>query len=487
MSKLLTITLILFPFWSFSQKDTVAHLYTFGTVANDVAEEIAPTSDGGLIIVGSTAGSGVGNTDVYLLKIDSSCNYEWSYALGGSNNDWGYSVKQTYDSGFIIAASTNSYGNGGYDAMLMKRDSLGNYQWQKLYGSDDWDFAYDVVQTYDSGFVFCGETYNNSNGYSDVFVVKTTALGDTVWTKTIGGNLIDKGNSIIQSRDSSVLVAGVKNTPNDSTQAYVIKLDFNGNIIWTNEYGGVGDDIANSIIETIDTNFFIVGTTSSFGAAQSDYYTLKITPSGSIIWQQYLSSPLIEVANDVLELPNGEFLLVGYTTSFGGGKKDAIIYKLSQSGAWLGKSATMGGLEDELATSVVVGQNGNMYYSGYTNTFGGGLNDAMVVRVDTLVKQQQFTTSHYSDIIPISVREITKNQSEIAVFPNPAIDKLEVNSTKIPVQLKIFNIYGNLIHEEMIYQPNSSISLKNISQGAYHVVFSTKTEVLKTEKLIILK
>ncbi|PIZ06151.1 MAG: hypothetical protein COY57_03520, partial [Flavobacteriales bacterium CG_4_10_14_0_8_um_filter_32_5] len=154
-----------------AQKDTIAHLYAIGGIGIDVGESIEATSDGGYIIVGSNSTNTTGNTDVYLLKVDSLINIEWSYSLGGTNNDWGYAVKQTYDKGYIIATSSNSYGNGGYDAVLMKRDSLGNYEWTKKYGGNDWDFVYDLTITYDSGFVFCGETYNNTAGQSDVFVV----------------------------------------------------------------------------------------------------------------------------------------------------------------------------------------------------------------------------------------------------------------------------------------------------------------------------
>jgi len=219
MSKNLFLILILLPSLAWSQKDTVARIHTFGSIANDVAEDVAITHDGGIILIGSTASSGDGNTDIYILKTDSMCNREWSYAIGGNNNDWGYAIKQTFDKGFIIAASSNSYGNGGYDAMLLKRDSVGNYQWQKTYGNNDWDFAYDVVQTFDSGYVFCGETYNNTAGFSDVYVVKTNSIGDTLWTKTIGGSLADKGNSLMQTADSNIVVAGLRNTQSDSTQA----------------------------------------------------------------------------------------------------------------------------------------------------------------------------------------------------------------------------------------------------------------------------
>ena len=176
MIKVIQILFLLVPLFGFSQKDTIAHLYTFGGNNNDNAEEIQATSDGGYIVIGSTSSNSWGNTDAYLLKVDSLCNYQWSKALGGNNNDWGYSIKQTFDKGYIIAATSNSYGNGGYDAVLMKRDSMGNYEWTKVYGGIDWDFAYSVVQTYDSGYVFCGETYNNTNGFSDVYIVKTNLM-----------------------------------------------------------------------------------------------------------------------------------------------------------------------------------------------------------------------------------------------------------------------------------------------------------------------
>src|SRR5690606_25017774 len=207
------------------------------------------TYDGGYIIVGSTASSGDGNTDIYLLKVDSMCNYQWSKALGGTNNDWGYSVKQTYDKGYIIAASSNSYGNT-YQACLFKRDSLGEYEWMKTYGGADWDLVYDVVQTYDSGFVFSGETYNNTAGFSDVYIVRTNSAGDTIWTRTIGGTLIDKGNAIIETADSSIVVAGIRNTITDSTQANIIKLDKNGVLLWDSIYGGTKYEWIYDVVES---------------------------------------------------------------------------------------------------------------------------------------------------------------------------------------------------------------------------------------------
>ena len=484
MNKYLLYILLILPIFGFSQKDTIAHLYTFGSVANDVGEDICATDDGGFAIIGSTASSGDGNTDIYLLKVDSLCNYQWSWALGGANNDWGYSIKQTYDKGFIIAASTNSYDNGGYDAMLLKRDSLGNYQWQKTYGENDWDFAYDVVQTFDSGYVFCGETYNNSAGFSDVYVVKTNSIGDTLWTKTVGGSLTDKGNALIQTSDSNIVVSGIKNTQTDSTQAYVLKFDKDGVLLWDSIYGGAGYDVVNSIIETQDGTYLFVGATNSF-SSNKEFYIVQISSDGLLIWENYFTMPIEEEAYDVFQIADGNFMVIGYTSSFGGGGKDALIFLVTSGGWWGGKSSTFGGLDDELVNGFAMGLNGNMYLSGYTNTYGEGLNDLMIIRVDTIVTQQQFTVTNNIDVAPISVHEFSKKELGISLYPNPAKDYIEINIQEFPIQVQLMDVFGKIILDEILQKSTNQLKLTNVSNGFYTLMFIDNGVVMNVEKLII--
>lgn len=485
MIKKLLLILVLLPFFGFSHKDTIAHLHTFGSLANDVAEDLAIANDGGVVIIGSTASAGDGNTDIYLLKVDSACNYKWSFSLGGTNNDWGYAIKQTYDNGFIIAASSNSYGNGGYDAVLLKRDSLGNYQWQKTYGGNDWDFAYDVIQTFDSGYVFCGETYNNTAGFSDVYVVKTNSFGDTLWTKTVGGSLADRGNALIQTSDSNIVVAGIRNTLTDSTQVYVLKFDKDGILLWDSVFGGVKYENANGIIESQDGAYVFVGTTNSFGTTNKDYYIVKVATTGSLIWENYLASPIDDEAQDIYQLANTDFMVVGHTSSFGGGKNDAHLFTLTSSGFWAAKASTFGGLEDEMANGLAIDLNGNMYLSGYTDTYGEGLNDVMVIRVDTLVKQQQFTVTNNNDVAPISVQEYIKDKLEVTIYPNPAKEYIEINIQEFPIQVQLMDVFGKVILDEILQKSTNQLKLTNITNGFYTLVFIDNGVVMNVEKLII--
>lgn len=476
----------LIPFLSYSQKDTIAHMYTFGSLANDLGEDISATIDGGLIVVGSTASSGDGNTDVYLLKIDSSCNKEWSWALGGLNNDWGYAVKQTFDKGFIIAASTNSYGNGGYDAMLIKRDSSGNYEWERTYGDNDWDFAYDVIQTFDSGFVFCGETYNNTNGFSDVYVVKTNAVGDTLWTRTVGGALKDKGNAVIETSDSNIVVVGVKNTLSDSLQAYALKFSKEGTLLWDSAYGGVSNEEVKDVIQTQDGLYVLSGYSTAVVSGDKDYYVIKIDTNGFLVWEQFFSGIKDEEANALAEIDNGDLWIVGYTEAHGGGKKDPKIFRITSGGWWANQNSTFGVLEDEVATGIAIGLNGSIYLSGYTNSYGEGLNDLMIIRVDTVVKQQQYTISSTIDIAAIGLSEISSHVSIGRVFPNPANNEINVEVSSSPSQIQIIDLLGTVLIKKQLDNRFSKIDLGTISSGVYILSIENDRGEVSIGKLIIL-
>lgn len=493
MNKFLIYILLIFPIFGFSQKDTIAYLYTFGSVANDVGEDIAATDDGGFTIIGSTASSGDGNTDIYLLKVDSLCNYQWSWALGGANNDWGYAIKQTFDKGFIIAASTNSYGNGGYDAILLKRDSLGNYEWQKTYGGNDWDFAYDVVQTFDSGYVFCGETYNNTNGFADVYVVKTNSVGDTLWTRTVGGSLVDKGNALIQTLDSNIVVAGIKNTISDSTQAYVLKFNKDGMLLWDSVYGGGEYESLADVIELQSGKYAFTGTSNSLNSNPDlDHYYLKLDTNGILLnFNTFVTSGANsndDESNSILQLQDGRLLITGYTKSFGFAKKDVHTNAINDNGNWAGIGVTFGLTENDEILSSVITNNGRIVLVGKTNTYGMGNNDVFIIRLDTIYQAFYANQSQYSfveDIAAISVKEYAKQKIESTIFPNPAKKSIEIYTSKYPIDVELIDVFGKIVFVTTLDKSNNQLTLVNIKAGFYSLILLNNKEILDVEKLII--
>jgi predicted secreted protein len=161
---------------------------TYGGDEDDYGYSVQQTSDGGFIIAGWTYSYGAGGADVYLIKADSAGNMEWDTTYGGIYTDIGPSVQQTSDGGFIIAGYTNSYGAGGKDVYLIKADSTGNMEWDTTYGGTVNDFGLPVQQTSDGGFIVAGWTESYGAGEADVYLIKTeqeSGIEEEVYTPEI--------------------------------------------------------------------------------------------------------------------------------------------------------------------------------------------------------------------------------------------------------------------------------------------------------------
>ena len=232
---------------------------TYGGIGDDEGRCVKQTIDGGYIIAGSTSSFGAGATDLYLLKVDSLGNPQWQKTFGGPNIDRGYSLDITSDSGFAICGYTNSFGSGGYDIYLVRTDSLGNLLWSKTFGGTDWEFGYSIRQTSDAGFIIAGGTYSYGNGNEDAFIVKTDMNGAFAWSKTFGGANDDEAKSIKQTSDGGYILCGYTKSFGDSAgDVYVVKMNATGDTTWTREYGDSGLDEASDIIEVANGDFVLI-------------------------------------------------------------------------------------------------------------------------------------------------------------------------------------------------------------------------------------
>jgi hypothetical protein len=142
------------------------------------------------------------------VKIDGSGNVQWTKTIGGSSDDFAYSIIQSSDGGYVVAGETNSFGAGSSDFWVVKLDSSGNVVWTKTIGWSSGDYANSIIQSSDGGYVVAGYTWSFGAGGPDFYVVKLDSSGNVIWTKTIGGSDHDEAYSIIQSSDGGYVVAG---------------------------------------------------------------------------------------------------------------------------------------------------------------------------------------------------------------------------------------------------------------------------------------
>lgn len=206
----------------------------YGGSSAQVGEAIQQTDDGGYIITGWSLSDSPDSEGVLLIKTDSVGNMIWEKIYGGMHCA-AYSVQQTSDSGYIICGHKAEFGNGGWEVWLLKTNSLGDTVWTRSYGGDSEDWGYSVQQTSDDGYIMAGYTWSYGAGSGDVYLIKTDMSGDAMWTKTYGGTNVDYAYSIQRTADGGYIIVGRSGSYGGDCDVYLIKTDSLGNVLGIEE------------------------------------------------------------------------------------------------------------------------------------------------------------------------------------------------------------------------------------------------------------
>jgi len=303
---------------------------TYGGPDDDEGHSVDLTSDGGYVIAGVTASFGVGNYDVYLIKTNASGDTLWTRTYGGTGDDEAASVQETSDGGYIIAGSTYSFGAGDADVYLVKTKANGDTQWTRTFGGTEEERGYSVQQTTDGGYIVAGYTYPFGSSSRYVYLVKTNALGDTLWTKALGGHY--GGSSVRQTADGGYVIAGYFFGAGD-IDVLLVRTDADGDTVWTRTFGGTDQDWGYSVQQTSDGGYVIAGYTCSFGAGDYDAYLIKTDTDGDTLWTRTYGGTEGEMGGkSVQQVSDGGYVVAGVTGSYGAGSHDVYLIKTDSSG-----------------------------------------------------------------------------------------------------------------------------------------------------------
>ncbi|MCP4643645.1 MAG: hypothetical protein GY851_24570, partial [bacterium] len=242
---------------------------------------------GGYIVAGETASFGLPQSHLYLVKTDGLGEEEWSRhfaELGTTRSDVAYCVQQTADLGFILAGRIhNPSTTTDCDVYLVKVTSGGTIEWTQALGGTGCDDGRYVQETSGGGYIVAGYTYSYGAGAADMYLIKTDASGNAQWSKTFGGTEEDKALCVQQTTDGGYILAG----PTFSYGAvfendmYLVKTDASGNELWSNTFGDTGSDTACSVRQTTDNGYILAGSTFSYGAGLDDMYVVKTLFNGN--------------------------------------------------------------------------------------------------------------------------------------------------------------------------------------------------------------
>ena len=386
MQKQNILTIIFSILLIFEMDAQITFQKTFGTVPSDAGYCIRQTIDGGFIICGNTSRAHGGNSayDIYLIKIDSIGDTLWTKAYGGDNIEFGLSVEQTTDGGYIVAGYTWSFGAGDWDAYVIKTDVNGDTLWTKTYGGSDKDYAHCIRETSDGGFIFTGMTRSFGMGHFDVYMVKTDMNGNLLWTKTFGGADYDAGYSVEQTIDGGYIITGITASfGSGNDDIYLIKTDSIGNSVWKKAIGGISVDGSNFVQQTSDTGYIIAGYTyMGFGTGDYDAYVIKTDPNGNPLWTKAYGGIDDEAVSTVQETSDGGYIISGNTQSFGAGNSDSYLIRVDVNGDTLW-TRTFGGIYYEGVAFAQQTGDGGYIMTGGTGSFGSGSNDVYLIKTDS--------------------------------------------------------------------------------------------------------
>lgn len=457
--------MLVIPFLGIGQ---INFFNSYGGPGNDYGKSIITTIDSSYTFVGATESFGNGNSDVYLVKIDSLGDFLWSKTYGGANVDWGTDLQQTTDSGYVICGYSNS-NNFDYDVFLIKTDTEGDTMWTKHIGGDDWDFGYAIEISRDSNYIIAGETYSFGAGNTDGYVISVDPNGDTLWTQSYGGSDKDRFTDVTKTSSNDLLFSGYKTSTDGDKDFWVVKTDSVGNELWEYVAGDSLNDEANKIIEGGDGNYYFAGTKGSITGTNKDIVIHKLTSAGVFVEEYIFNNANDEEGHFIVQYSGEQNFFTGGTTdSYGNGGQDVYYAEIGVLGlVYDGNIDLRGTAYNDLTQEADTTFDHGLVMVGTTEGTANGISSVFVLKVDSTFASPTLL-SETVDITDIEKQE--DPYSDAYLFPNPAKDIITISNlnTQKSNSYVIFNILGQPVASGKLN--DDSIDIANFPKGHYQLV-----------------
>lgn len=305
----------------------------------------------------------------------------WSHAWGGSS--WELCSGTAVDgTGNVFAAGrTLTYGAGLEDSAILKYDASGNLLWQKTWGGSDGDVCCGLGVDGEGNVYEAGYTQSFSGGISDAYILKYDTSGNLLWQITWGGSDWDYAYGFAVDESGQSYITGETWSFDGNGEAFLVKFDADGAVLWQKIWGGSDYDYGYGVAVSGNGNVFVTGETASFGAGLSDVFTVAYDPSGSLLWQKTWGGSNDDRGYAVAADANGQAFVTGETYSFGSGSTEVFILKYDAGGNLLWQK-TWGGSSSDTGAGIAVDGLGQVFVTGDTYNYGAGGRDAILLKYD---------------------------------------------------------------------------------------------------------
>jgi len=519
------ITPILFFFFAFvtanaQKKIAVQSLKGYGgSAADQIISNVTKTNDGGFVLaMESNSPANTGNIDSFCSESGERIIF-LKYNHDGSVLEWNKCYWATGDSILIwIYPNNTSYiligsiSTGGI--VINKEDASGSLVWTKNYSKGNGSLLDDAIQTSDGGYIALSRSYYSDTNASihygswmdaDMWIIKLDSNGNKVWSKVIGGSANDWGTKLINAPNKGVYVAGITlsndhdctgNHSSGGYDAYIAKLDSNGNLIWHKDYGGSGTDEFYYACENLKGGLIACGySTSTDGdvhhhispAGGQNYWATEIDTSGTIVWENCNGGNGSEVAHTICKATDGSIWLGGYSLGSGGeidtfyGFRDAFFVHADSVGKFISEKVLGSTQDDEGLMIYALSNNsviaGGFYWAqnaGFSSLYNYGAQDAFLT-----------VFSPWPENVDVQNEATTYIQA----FPNPATDevKVRINQTNCTVQISISNVLGAQVYSNNLSSSQTELRIQtgNWLRGVYFIQVLNERGFKSISKVIL--
>ena len=449
--------------------------HNYGGSLQDRGYSIAPTSDGGYIVLGETRSSdgmvvgfhGGVTYDLWVLKLDDAGVIEWQRCLGGSGPETAGEIAQTLDGGYILVGSTASLDGdigeslGGSDIWLVRLSASGDLLWEQSFGGSDVDSGERVAVRQDGTFLVGAFTFSmdgdagDNHGASDFWLGHISEDGILLQSRCYGGSRFDHLRDMYFGADGGLVMGGVTNSndgdvtdnPEEWNDAWVVYLANGWDITWQTALGGLGDDQVRGLLRTPGHTIFAVASTESQDGditdpwGDVDYWIVKLGPDGSMLDQRSLGGSGQDVPGAIVPSASPNMLYVSGRSSSEDGMVSAphgatdcwtLCLNFDLDMVW---EKSYGGSQGDGGNSLCLAPDGGLVIGGYSLsndvdlTGNFGLSDVWVVKLepeDVGVQDAGFTFG-------------------LDLFPNPATDQLSITWESDARSITVHDAQGRLV------------------------------------------
>jgi Secretion system C-terminal sorting domain len=496
MRQVLSFFFLVFSFPLYAQEPQLLWLKEYGGNRSDqVQTNVTKVTDGGFIVcIATTSDSGIGNIDSFC-GISGRSSIFLKYSADGSNLEWSKcSVNGSYiypqnDGGFIFGGMTSSVPSG-WAFKIVKEDASGTITWSKTYGGQAASaILRSMTATEDGGYIMVGETnYTDSDftthhgGFmeADIAVIKVDSNGNKVWSRVIGGSGEDQASAIVLAPNGGCYVVG-STYSNDydctgnhgSKDAYIFHLDSNGNIIWHKDLGGTRDDFGAYACSNGKGGIIIAAHTGSedgdvmhhIHSGTWNFWAVEMDSNNNVLWSNCYGGGGEEYPYSICKATDGSIWLAGVSHFMGGevdteyGKNDAWFVHTDSTGNFVGANVVGSSLWDR-GTMIYPLSTGNVIAGGFYDIGGGSFSSTWYGENDAFLAVFAPTTN--------GIRELQVANAGMNIYPNPANEQITIETRNSNNQLTIIDVIGRVIYRTNFFD-KIQIPVKEWGKGMYFV------------------